>query len=194
MDCALSRPHVMRIREEALAHVTGEILEIGFGTALNLQCYPGNVQQITALDLNPYMKGLANQRIKNSSIRVDFHVDNAEKMPFPSEAFDTVVSTWTMCSIPGVQQALAEVHRVLKGNGRFVFLEHGRSPDRSTHFWQRFFRPLFKAAGAGCYLDREIDSLIEGQSFTFRKLKCFYLEEAAPKIASYVYTGVAVKR
>jgi ubiquinone/menaquinone biosynthesis C-methylase UbiE len=183
----------MRIREEALAHVAGEILEIGFGTALNLECYPVNVRQITALDPNSHMKGLANQRIKNSRIQVDFQIQSAERMPFPSKSFDTVVSTWTLCSIPGIQQALAEVHRVLKENGRFIFLEHGRSPDRSIQVWQRVFKPLFKVAGAGCHLDREINALIEGQRFIFDKLKCFYLE-ATPRIASYVYTGVAVKR
>ncbi len=193
MDRALSRPEVKRMRKEALAYVAGEILEIGFGTGLNLECYPGSVEEITAVDPNFHMMRLASQRIKNSRIRVDFHMLGTEKMPFPSESFDTVVSTWTLCSIPEVHPALAEVHRVLKKNGRFVFLEHGRSPDKSIHFWQRMFRPLFKAGGAGCHLDREVNSLIEGQRFVFERLKCFYLE-ATPRIAGFVYTGVAVKR
>ncbi|HVN79069.1 MAG TPA: class I SAM-dependent methyltransferase [Terriglobia bacterium] len=192
MDRALSRRQVMSIRKEALAHVSGRTLEIGFGTGLNVSCYPNIVQEITAVDPNSHMRRLANRRIRDSRICVDFQILSAEKMPFPSEVFDTVVSTWTLCSIPGIQQALVEVHRVLKRNGRLVFLEHGRSPDKSVQIWQRAFRPLFKVAGAGCRLDREISSLIEGQGFVFDKLKCFYLE-ATPRIAGYIYTGVAAK-
>ena len=193
MDRALSRPAVQRMRTEALAYVAGEILEIGFGTGLNLECYPGSVEQITAVDPNFHMMRLASQRVKNSRIHVDFQNLSAEKMPFPSEAFETVVSTWTLCNISRIHQALEEVHRVLKKNGRFVFLEHGRSPDKAIQFWQRVFKPLFNAGGDGCHLDREVNSLIEGQRFAFERLKCFYLE-ATPRIAGFVYTDVAVKR
>jgi len=173
--------------------VSGKTLEIGFGTGLNVLCYPENVQEITAVDPNTHMRGLAKRRIANSRVCVDFQILSAEEMPYAPETFNTVVSTWTLCSIPRIQQALAEVHRVLKANGRFVFLEHGRSPDKSIQFWQKIFRPLFKVAGAGCHLDRKINSVIEGQGFVFDTLKCFYLE-ATPRIAGYIYTGIALKR
>jgi ubiquinone/menaquinone biosynthesis C-methylase UbiE len=193
VDHFLSSPQVMRARMEVLAHATGEVLEIGFGTGLNIECYPASILRITAIDPSQPMMKKADSRIRKSRISVDLHALSAEALPYPSERFDSVISTWTMCSIPQIEQALGEVRRVLRNDGRFVFLEHGLSPDKSVQQWQKTLRPLFRIAGGGCHPDRDIQGLIDGQGFAFERLKCFYLQDT-PRIAGYLYSGVAVKR
>ena len=127
-DLLLNRPFVARYRRELLAHAFGEVLEIGFGTGLNLRFYPEGVRKITTVDPNVGMHSLARKRIKQTGIEVDRRVLSGEHLPFDSDTFDCVVSTFTLCSIAGVGQALSEVYRVLKPSGRFLFLEHGLSP------------------------------------------------------------------
>ena len=117
------------LRSELLADVGGEVLEIGFGTGLNLPHYPEHVRRITTVDPNPGMNKLARRRIAESGIAVDQRALGGEALPFEDETFDCVVSTWTLCSIPEVGRALGEVYRVLRPGGRFVFLEHGLSDD-----------------------------------------------------------------
>jgi ubiquinone/menaquinone biosynthesis C-methylase UbiE len=124
-----------KLRSEALADVGGEVLEIGFGTGLNLGHYPEHVRRITTVDPNPGMGTLARRRVAESGIEVDRRVLSGEELPFEHESFDCVVSTWTLCSIPEVGRALAEVHRVLRPGGRFIFLEHGLSQAPRVQKW-----------------------------------------------------------
>src|SRR5439155_1455359 len=120
-----------------LAHAGGEVLELGFGTGLNLPHYPDRVRRITTVDPNVGMHRLAQNRVRHSGIAVDQRVLSGEKLPFGSATFDYAVSTFTLCSIPNVGQAVAEVYRVLKPGGRFLFLEHGLSPEPGVRRWQR---------------------------------------------------------
>lgn len=114
LDLALSGEGMERYRRQLLAHVQGAVLEIGFGTGLNLPCYPEHIRKITGVDPNPGMGSLARRRIASSPIAVDWQVADAQELPFPSQSFDSVVSTWTLCSIPNVAKALGEIRRVLR--------------------------------------------------------------------------------
>lgn len=187
----MRRDDLSRLRRALLADVRGEVLEIGFGTGLNLPHYPPEVKKLTTVDPNPGMSGRAERRIAASSIPVETRLLDAERLPFRDDVFDAVVSTWTLCSIPNIDQALQEVRRVLKRGGRFYFLEHGLSDEARIQKWQHRFTPFSKKFADGCHLNREIQTLIQ-KHFTVVQLDRFYLT-GAPKIAGYFYRGTAAK-
>jgi ubiquinone/menaquinone biosynthesis C-methylase UbiE len=137
------------------------------------------------------MQTLAQKRIQESSLTVDHRVLNGESLPMPDHSFDSVVSTWTLCSIRHVEQAIAEVYRVLKPGGRFFFVEHGLSNDPSIQIWQRRLTPIQKVIADGCHLDRNIHQLIQ-TAFNAVTLTQFY-SDALPKAIGYFYNGVATK-
>jgi ubiquinone/menaquinone biosynthesis C-methylase UbiE len=191
MDWAMDRESLNRIRREILSAASGEVLEIGFGTGVNLSYYPSEVRKITTVDPNPGMTARAQKRIDASSMSVDTRTLTAEVLPMPDNSFDTVVSTMTLCSIPDVVRAVGEVYRVLKPGGRLLFFEHGLSPDPKIQVWQNRFTPISKTLGAGCHLNRNMQTVVETQPFDL-EMKNFYLEDA-PKIAGYMYQGSARK-
>ncbi|MBM4073204.1 MAG: class I SAM-dependent methyltransferase, partial [Planctomycetes bacterium] len=158
-DLVLNRPFVAKHRRELLADACGEVLEIGFGTGLNLPHYSFPVRKITTVDPNTGMHRLAQKRVRKSGIDVDQRVLGSERLPFEDGAFDCVVSTFTLCSIQDVEQAVAELYRVLKPGGRFLFLEHGLSPEPKVQKWQRRLNWLAMAFAGGCHLDRDIERL-----------------------------------
>jgi SAM-dependent methyltransferase len=191
-DFLLKRPFVAKHRRELLAHVHGQVLEIGFGTGLNLPHYPTQAQRITTVDPNPGMNALAQQRIRRSKIEVDQRALSGERLPFADNTFDCAVSTFTLCSIEDVRQALSEVYRVLKPGGKFLFLEHGLSPESSVQKWQRRLNWLEIRLGDGCHLDRDIKALVAAQPFSSLEVKAFYLQEM-PKTHGYLYRGIGRK-
>jgi ubiquinone/menaquinone biosynthesis C-methylase UbiE len=191
LDITMSDPRISQYREAVLSEVSGHVLEIGFGTGLNLPHYPETVQKLTTVDPNPGMNQLAQNRIESSNIEVEVRMISGENLPFPDESFDSVVSTWTLCSIVQVERALAEIHRVLKSTGKFFFLEHGLSEEPKIQGWQNFLTPLQKIVGDGCHLNRPIQSLVENQ-FHILELDRFYAPKI-PKTVGYLYKGVAVK-
>ena len=191
-DLTLRSPTVARHRQELLADAGGEILEIGFGTGLNLPYYPQVVRKITAIDPNPGMYRRAKGRIQQSRIEVDERVVGGEQLPFDEAAFDCVVSTFTLCSVEDLGQALDEIWRVLKPGGKFLFLEHGLSPDPNVQKWQRRLNRFQRRLAGNCHLDREIKSLVASQPFASMKASEFYLEQT-PKTHGYIYQGVARK-
>jgi ubiquinone/menaquinone biosynthesis C-methylase UbiE len=191
-DLLLNRPLVARHRRELLAHASGDVLEIGFGTGLNLPYYPEPVRKITTVDPNPGMHRLAQRRVKKARIEVDQRVVSGERLPFEDNRFDCVVSTFTLCSIENVDQALAEVYRVLKPGGKFLFLEHGLSPEPGVRKWQCRLNWLEMRLADGCQLDRNIKELIAAQPFSSVEGEEFYLEKT-PKTHGYLYRGVAHK-
>ncbi|MBI5677389.1 MAG: class I SAM-dependent methyltransferase, partial [Planctomycetes bacterium] len=129
LEYVMSSSILVDCRKDTLSEVKGEILEIGFGTGMNLPYYPENVRRITGVDVNIHIHSKAEKRLKSSPIKVDYHTVSAELLPFPSQTFDTVVSTFTLCSIKNIHRALSEIARILKPNGRFCFAEHGLSTD-----------------------------------------------------------------
>ncbi|MEH2202750.1 MAG: class I SAM-dependent methyltransferase [Nostoc sp.] len=192
LDWSLSVPNLAKYRQKLLADVTGEVLEIGFGTGLNLAYYPCSIHKITTVDVNPGMNALANKRISDSGIIVERLLLSSENLPMPDNTFDSVVSTWTLCSIVNVQQALQEVYRVLKPGGRFFFVEHGLSDKPHLQVWQHRLTPIQKVVADGCHLNRDIQKLIE-QHFDCVELKQFTPENFSDLIA-HLYFGYATKK
>jgi ubiquinone/menaquinone biosynthesis C-methylase UbiE len=191
MDWSMSNPRFSEYRKEVLSQVYGDVLEIGFGSGLNLPHYPERIETLTTIDANPGMNSLAQKRIQSSSIQVDNKVLNGENLPMPDHSFDTVVSTWTLCSIANVDQALQEIHRVLKPGGKFFFIEHGLSDDPKVQVWQHRLNPLQKILADGCHLNRNIEQLVK-KYFPTVILKKFYSDDF-PQIVGYMYKGVATK-
>jgi ubiquinone/menaquinone biosynthesis C-methylase UbiE len=191
LDWAMADPNFAKYRQAVLADVQGDVLEIGFGTGLNLAYYPERIQNLVAIDANPGVHRLAEKRIKSASLTVDHRILNGENLPMPDNSFDSVVSTWTLCSIANVQQALQEIHRVLKPGGKFFFIEHGLSNEPNVQTWQNRLTPIQKVIGDGCHLNRNIRQLLESQ-FDTVKLEEFYAEKT-PKILGYLYKGTATK-
>ncbi|MGH8672547.1 MAG: class I SAM-dependent methyltransferase [Burkholderiales bacterium] len=189
---AMSHKPMTECRAELLANARGEVLEIGFGTGLNLAHYPDRIKHISAIDANPGMCRGALKRIAEEAIDVDLRILSCEKLPFQSRRFDTVVSTWTLCSVADVQAALGEVRRVLKSDGVFLFAEHGLSDDPAVQRWQNRLNPLQKRIGDGCHLNRDMQLLINGSGFEFLELRKFYLEKV-PRIGGFIYQGRAAK-
>jgi ubiquinone/menaquinone biosynthesis C-methylase UbiE len=191
-DVVLSSPPVAEQRRKLLESASGEILEIGFGTGLNLPHYPRLVRKITVIDPNPGMTRLAKRRIEESGIEVDQRQLSGEQLPFEDQSFDCVVSTFTLCSIKPVDRALSEVFRVLRPGGRFLFLEHGLSPDAGVQRWQRRLNWLQQRIGDGCRLDRNMQAIVRSQPFASVENEQFYLERT-PKTHGYMYRGAARK-
>lgn len=191
IDWSLSDSSLIKYRQEVLASVEGEVLEIGFGSGVNLSYYPEHIRKIITVDVNPGIHALAQKRIQASSITVDHHILNGEKLPMADHTFNSVVSTWTLCSIENVEQALKEIYRVLKPGGRFFFIEHGLSNEPNVQVWQNRLTPFQKRIAGGCHLNRNIRQLVEKQ-FDIVRLEEFYAEKT-PKILGYMYKGIATK-
>lgn len=192
LDNILNRPDINELRRDLLSEVQGQILEIGFGTGLNLEYYPPSISKITVIDNNPGMRRRAQKRLRSLKIKVDYQLLSGERLPFPAEAFDSVVSTFTLCSIKNVFQALSEVRRILKPGGKFYFLEHGKSKDPKVVRLQNWLTPLQKRLADGCHLNRNIEEFIKEASLKIISCKTFYLPDT-PKFAGYFYQGSAKK-
>ncbi len=163
----------------------GRVLEIGIGSGLNLPFYSQNVQHVIGIDPSPKLLSMA-RRV------VEFVHGSAEKIPLESASVDTVVTTWTLCSITDAPRALEEMNRVLKPGGRLLFVEHGRAPDQNVVWWQDWLTPVWKRIGGGCHLNRSIATLIEGAGFHVERLETGYMR--GPKIMTFMYEGSARPR
>lgn len=191
IETALSISSVMKNRKEVLLNVKGNILEIGFGTGLNITCYPSFVKEITVLETNEGMDSLV--RIRDSKIKINFKLLNAESLPFDDETFDTVVSTFTFCSIEDIDTAMKEFLRVLKPKGQLIFLEHGAGKDNKVRFIQNLLNPIYKLLSNGCNLNRNIKSIIERSGFSIIDVEEFH-DRHMIKLTGYLYTGIAIKK
>lgn len=180
------------LRAPTLANADGKILEIGFGSGMNMSEYPKTVREITAIDPSPELFLMAKERIRESGIQVQFVSGSAEDLPFANDEFATVVSTWSLCSIPDVRKALDEVFRVLKPGGAFLYIEHGLSPTPRWQLLQKRLTPIWKHIGGGCHLDRQIEELVAQAGFTLKKHTSFPLERGRMKLL-HLYQGVAIK-
>jgi ubiquinone/menaquinone biosynthesis C-methylase UbiE len=191
-DWSMWNPRMADLRKQALSDVDGEILEIGFGTGLNLQHYPKHIRHLTAVDPGEGMARIARRRMEQSRIKVDLQVQTAEELPFGDGQFDCVVSTWTLCSIQEVQRAVSEIGRVLKPGGRYIFLEHGLGDDAGVQRWQRRLTPIQRRIGDGCRLDVDIEALVRSASFSEVRIDRFLLE-GTPRIVGSLHRGAAIK-
>lgn len=180
------------LRQSLVSQASDAVLEIGFGTGANFKFYPSQIHSITAIDPNPGMIPLARSSMTEGVIPVHLALASAEALPFPSSSFDTVVSTMTLCSVPLPSKAMQELLRVVRPGGRFLFLEHGQSPDRSVRRWQDGLTPVWKYLGDGCHVNRPIVQMIQAQGWTVTALENFYLP-GVPKAFAYFSQGMAVK-
>ena len=179
------------LRGEALAAAAGDALEIGFGTGLNLRHYPLAVTSLAALDPMDALPDLVRERIEAAPFPVERHTLRADGgLPFDAGRFDTVAITWTMCTIPDVAAALLEMRRVLKADGRMVFVEHGRSDEPGVARWQDRVNPLWNVIGCGCNLNRPIDQLVAKAGFSIRSLERF-VQKGTPRMFGSMYRGIA---
>ena len=191
LEWSAGAPEFGEYRRRALEPARGETLEIGFGTGLNLPYYPQAVTKLTAIDSENMLEDRVAKRIASCPLPVTrMRLDAQGRLPFEDHSFDTVVTTLTLCSIPDTAPALAEIRRVLKPGGRFVFFEHGRSDDPEVARRQDRFNPIQKIIGAGCNMNRKIDDLIENAGFEITTLDRFLLPNS-PRILAEMYRGVA---
>lgn len=185
---------IQRQRREALAPLRGHVLEIGFGTGLNLSCFPETVTELTAVDSECMLQKRVAKRIGEVRMPVrQLTLDAGSNLPFDDSEFDGIVTTFTLCSIPAVDSALLEIRRLLKNDGQYVFLEHGRSDDPKVAKRQDFFNPIQKVIGRGCNMNRPIDRLIKSSGLEIIKLER-YLMPDTPRVFGEMYRGVARKR
>ena len=179
------------LRERVCTGLVGEVVEIGFGSGLNVPFYPASVSSVAAIEPSDLGWKLAGQRVAASPVTVERSGLDGQLLPFEDGTFDCAVSTWTMCTIPDLEAALGEVRRVLRPGGTLHFVEHGLAPDAPVARWQHRLEPVQKRLFGGCHLTRQIVDRVEGAGFTIKELETFY-EEGAPKIMGADTLGVAV--
>lgn len=181
------------LRGEALAGAHGDVLEIGFGTGLNLAHYPAGVARVTTVDPMDALAERVRQRIAAAPFPVDVHHLPADgRLPFDAGRFDCATVTWTLCTIPDPVAALREAARVLKPAGTLHFIEHGRSDDPRVARWQDRWNPIQRVIGCGCNVNRRIDAIVREGGFALAKLDRF-LAEGAPRVFGEMYRGVGEK-
>ena len=192
IDLACGIKPVRHQREKVIPLARGRVLEIGVGTGLNMAHYDkSKVGAITALDPALQMHRLAKKRIARAGLDVDLVGLSAEQIPLEDASFDSVVITYTLCSIPDPVTALKEMRRVLKPDGQLLFCEHGRAPDESVQRWQDRLTPIWMKIGGGCHLNRDIPALLHDAGFACRELQMMYLPGPPP--LTYNYWGEAVR-
>jgi ubiquinone/menaquinone biosynthesis C-methylase UbiE len=190
MDLTMRGRRIQRERAAALAEAEGDVLEVGFGTGLNLPHYPPAVRSVVATDPAVMLPRRVARRVARAPLRVRRAACAAEALPFGEGRFDCVVSTWTLCTVADPVGALREVGRVLRPGGRFLFLEHGRSEAPRVRRWQDRLNPLQNRIGQGCNLNRRIDALILQAGLELVRLERFRLE-GVPRLVGEMYRGLA---
>jgi ubiquinone/menaquinone biosynthesis C-methylase UbiE len=186
---AMRNQRLLPYRERAISAAQGRVLEVGIGSGLNLPLYSPQVKQLIGLEAAPRLLTMARDASSRASVSVTFIEGSAEAIPLDSKSFDTVVTTWTLCTISAAVQALGEMRRVLRSGGQLLFVEHGLAPDASVRRWQNWLTPAWKRIGGGCHLNRPIQSLIEQAGFRIARLETGYMP--GPKPMAFLYEGSA---
>ncbi len=190
IDFACGLGETMKSRAAIVPHAEGRVLEIGIGTGLNLSFYdPGKVHSVTGVDPAAAMHARARRRAALIPIPVETVALELGEIQAESNSFDTIVCTFTLCTIPDVAEAFREMRRVLKPGGRFLFSEHGRAPDMTVARWQDRLTPIWKPIWGGCHLNRDIPALIHAGGFTIESIDSGYLR--GPKPVAWVHRGWA---
>lgn len=191
MNILLADAEFAAIRRRVASTLGGEVLEVGFGSGLNVPYYPPGVGRVMALDPATVGRRLAAKRVAASRVPVEYLDPERGTSALAGESVDHVLTTWTLCSIPDVAGALRDLHRVLRPGGQLHFAEHGRSPDPAVARWQDRLNPIQRRWAGGCHLNRPIDRLVDAAGFEMTALENFYAR--GPRATSYMYEGVATK-
>jgi SAM-dependent methyltransferase len=192
LDRVMRQEPVRRQREKVVPRAAGDVLEIGVGSGLNLGLYdPAKVTRLRALDPSAELQRLARPRAEAAAVPVELLTASAEEIPLESASIDTVVITYTMCSIPAVDQALREMHRVLRPGGSLLFAEHGRAPDANVVRWQDRLNPMWRWFSGGCNMNRAIPDLLGGAGFRLSDVETMYLP--GPSVLTFNYWGTATR-
>lgn len=188
-DFMLSRAPILKLRERVVNGLSGDVLEIGFGSGLNVPYYPKAVTHVHAIEPSPIARKLAQRRVQESAVPIEWSGLDGERLELPDASVDAALTTFTLCTIPNVDAALRELRRVLKPGGMLHFLEHGRSPDTNVAKWQDRLTPLQKRLAAGCHLNRATADLLRAAGFCLDQLDNYYLP--GPRFAGYISEGRA---
>lgn len=189
IDLAMRNKELRPFRERVVGSAVGRVLEIGVGSGRNLPFYRATAREILALEPAPRLVAMARNADRGASMPVTFIEASAEAIPLDEHSVDTVVTTWTLCSIPQAAAALAEMRRVLRPGGRLMFVEHGQAPDARVRWWQDRLTPVWRRIGGGCHLNRPIRSMIEGAGFRVDRIETGYIP--GPKPMTFMYEGSA---
>lgn len=187
IQTAMRNRELLPYRERVVSRAEGRVPEVGIGSGMNGRFYSDRVTEVVGIDAHP--------KLLTMTAREDFRVPlrlicaTADALPLDQRSFDTIVVTWTLCSISKVQFALREMHRVLKPSGRLLFVEHGLAPDERVRWWQQRLTPAWKRLAGGCHLDRPISTLIENAEFAIAPLETGYMR--GPKPLTFMYEGCA---
>jgi len=184
-DLAMRQRNLAAYRSRVVPVADGRVLEIGVGSGLNLPFYSPNVRHLIGLDPSPKLLSMARRNSSPISIPIELIEGSAEAIPLENGSVDTVVTTWTLCSIPNAERALREMCRVLKPAGRLLFVEHGRARQPNVRWWQDRLTPIWKRIGGGCHLNRAIKVLIADAGFRFERLETGYMR--GPNPMSFMY-------
>jgi len=191
LDLVMRRKDLTKYRRMAVAEARGRVLEIGVGSGLNFPLYGNEVKLVYGIDPSPRLLSIARRRAAASGIPVELLLGSATAIPLADDAVDTVVMTWTLCSIPDPLAALREMRRVLKPDGNLRFVEHGLSPEPNVERWQHRLTPPWRRIAGGCHLDRKMDDLIRQAGFDLTNLHEEYAP--GPRAMSYMYQGCACR-
>ena len=190
--CCSTKP-INYQRNKVVPLAKGVVLEIGIGSGLNIPFYnKNNIEKIIGLDPSEELNFLAKKVAKKNNIEIDFIISGAEDIALPDNSIDTILITYTLCTIPDLDNSMAEIKRVLTSDGKFIFCEHGIAPDQNIVKWQTRINPIWKALMGGCNINRNIPKIISDGGFDITNINEMYLP-STPKIVGYNYWGIAEK-
>jgi len=189
LDLVMRQRQLEKYRREVVAAASGRVLEVGVGSGLNFPLYGEQVEVVFGIDPSPRLLAQARRRALASGVRANLLLGSAAAIPLANNAVDTVVMTWTLCSIPEPLVALREMRRVLTPGGRLLFVEHGLSPEPKVERWQHRLTPAWRHIAGGCHLDRKMDDLIRAAGFDLTEIRTEY--GRGPRPMTYMYLGCA---
>ena len=190
IDIAMKNPAATRLRAEWIPKASGDVLEVGIGSGLNLPFYTDRVTRVYGLDPSPELLHLAEERAMQQPLRVEFMSQPAESpIPLPRGSIDTAVVTWTLCSVADPRLALNEIRRILKPDGLLVFIEHGSAPESRVQQWQHWITPVWKRLAGGCHLNRQVNTILEEAGYDLVDSETGYLP--GPRPVTFTYRGIA---
>jgi ubiquinone/menaquinone biosynthesis C-methylase UbiE len=189
LNFAMRQKPLLPFRERVISHAMGDVLEIGIGSGLNLPHYGAGVRSVIGIEPSTELLAMAEQQIECALVPVELLQASAEALPIESRSVDTVVTTWTLCTIPDARKALLEARRVLRPGGALLFVEHGRAPEEAVARWQDRIDPLWGRIAGGCHLNRQIDALITEAGFQIDTMR--HDRMPGPRTHNYLYEGQA---